>query len=452
MEAAKQIDSLIRDQKYDEAHNLYTAQKNEHENLILSDYAALSLALQWLKANRIEDARKLINDTINSAKIPSGSDEERLVADVLTKIATVGDANAFQWYADKLVFSSKHVSSKTLESLMSIQLTLRNDITEASSLFQQMAKRFKQTPLVDVLLVKLIDANDFVELKKITDTLSRVRGETSSLYASAFALTSTGHINEAKQIFGHHSKDTNAERIDGLIETKSNDGEVEFLQNLLMATEDQIPVGCRRKIFEALLIVYGQRSQSEKFEELVAMMNKENIQPTTSAERISKIAKSNNLPIPSEWKQIHKTDQYHERTIESLLNEGRCQEANAYFMSTADKRYRSNLLKFLLRQNAEAGLVQPFHDFRQIITDKDARYRLQFNEYECRAFQKAEASTEYIEALWRSIKNAGAKNEQLRAIVTDVPFAVMELMAVPSAYEQCKFRSGNVRNYSENSY
>lgn len=416
--------------------------QNVDGDTVLSTFAALSLALNWLKDNRTEDARNLVNLASNSPNYKHGPEEERLIIDILTIAATVDDRSEFEWYADKLVWSHDGFRRKAslLHSLMQIQLTQRNDIVEASALFLRIAQQTKQTPLADALLVKQIEAKDFAQLKRTTDALAKVCGETSALYASALALTSTGYVDEAKQIFAHHSKAENAQRIDSMIRAKADDEQ--FLQSLLAATEHQLSLAGRRKIFEALLIALGKQRHTEQLEEVLKAMHKENIQPHTQTERISKFVGKLDVPIPKTWEQSRSKDQSHERALEALLKDGRCEEANTYYLNAVAKglQFRASLLKFLLQHNADAGLVGSFDDFKaSTMHDQAMRRRLRFDEYKCRAYIKAGALNEYIADLRGLIKGARGNNEQLKVIMADIPFALTEFMAVPSAYGQRKF-------------
>jgi len=176
---------------------------------------------------------------------------------------------------------------------------VKNEIKEAVEKFEEICQKHRATPWKNELACKLIQAEDALNLQKITDLSTEIHGEVNSLYDLVFSFIECGRIRQARKILetpGLRTRTYN--RFGTVCERYAEEGKPVILEGLVEATKDLNHID-RSEIYYNLLQTYIKDKSVDKCLELWTKMQEEDI--TASDALLIKLAnflKSENAEVP----------------------------------------------------------------------------------------------------------------------------------------------------------
>lgn len=432
------IETLNHNEQTDRAIDLYREQKKRNSEFRLSDVVALSLIRNLLKIKRNPDARQVLIDFNEARRVTYSQESNSILYDIISSLNTLEQSDELDWFIENLVFTRKYIDKMILDIIMRIYLTDRTNTDEALILFCRIVDQFQRTPWIQVLIRRFAENEDIDGLESILAASIKVHGRTNSFYNMAFAFVECGRINQANKIFTSLNINNDVLKIEHHIGHLKARREKEYLYNLLMATDKCIPTHYRLKIFEAMLELYAYDNEIEKIEKICAMMASENLVPKEDVEKIQAIFKRKNIEIPEIWTSSQRQqEENYEKILHDHLDNNKLEEANSLFSNLLqeEKSIHRNLLRYILKKNAENGNVEFFDGLRNRF-DPSTKSQLRFPTFECEAYIKSGKHQQYIELLRNDTSKESA---DLKVFVINLPNHLIDLiMDCPSVYNECK--------------
>lgn len=388
-----------------------------------------------IKTDRHAYARQIVNDMNENANLGYPKEANSILYEIFTMLSSTKKTDDLDWFMDNLVFARKYVDDMVLGHLMGIQLAGRNDLQNGLKLFTRIVGQFKKVPWLPALLKKCIEADDIGNLKAMIDLANQNIGQKNTKFNLAFVYVEVGNIKEAKRVFGTlfdlTSKDY--DRVEKQMTSSKIRRDNAFLENLLAATEDFVPVELRLRIFETLLLLNSGKNV-ERAQQLCDIMIIEGLKPKTDLKAINAAFARNNIKIPADWKleKINISKDDHENKLRSLLEDNRLNEANQLFIDSSKnrKRYGKQTIANLLRQNAEAGNVHTMDILRTVIHDK-IKWDVAFYSNECMTYMTAKRHMEYLPLVQWEISQKHLAN---------LPTTIIDLIIdCPEIYGRCEY-------------
>ncbi|XP_057333797.1 leucine-rich PPR motif-containing protein, mitochondrial-like [Microplitis mediator] len=207
------------------------------------------------------------------------------------------------------------VDNWTLGPLVKVHL-LRDDLPKALEIFERACVDHKCTPFKNRLSIAFIEAEDANSLQKLTDLCTEIHGESNALVDLAFAFLDCDKVRQARKIFETPGLQVFNSKITSGIEHFQRYGRPKGLEEMVKITKGVERMD-RAHMYESLLDAYVKTNDWQRGLSLWTEIQDDDIQPTSKfLEKLSKLLKSNNQPIPFAYDDMVGTQR--KRTIRLL--------------------------------------------------------------------------------------------------------------------------------------
>ncbi|XP_046388703.1 leucine-rich PPR motif-containing protein, mitochondrial [Ischnura elegans] len=265
----------------------------------IEDFKLIKLVECLVKANRLEDALKVISEQPSDRKMESRSFGYNSASwRILNHLAEAGNVEELDKLFDALLQKNFIEPTNILMGpLVNVHL-LRNDIEGALKKFEWCCEKYGGTPFKNQLACKLIEAEDAVSLQRITDISTRVHGEVNSLYDLVFAFIECGRLKQARRILETPGLRSRPSRLSAACRRYLEEGMVAPLEGLVEATKDLLHID-RAEIYLHLLNLHSKSNDAEKAMGLWMQMQDEDVQPSDEfLKSLANLLRKNNMKVP----------------------------------------------------------------------------------------------------------------------------------------------------------
>lgn len=206
---------------------------------------------------------------------------------LLNSLAEKGQTMEVNKIFDALVSNGYIVPNNVLAGALIKTHLFKNELDLALKKFEELAEKYRITPWKNEISCKLIQAEDALNLQKITDLSSDIHGEVNSLYDLVFSFLECGRIRQARKILETPGLKIRPDRINYACERYVNEGLPTALEGLMEATKDLNHID-RSEISNCLLSTYIKEDSAEKALNLWMRMQEEDVTPSDAF--LSKLA------------------------------------------------------------------------------------------------------------------------------------------------------------------
>lgn len=412
------------------------------------DCVKLTMINILVQADRLSAAKQLIiNEKIANepatTTTPASLQANTILCSLFNRLVRQLDFDDLNIFIENLIFSRKYVSRTVLEIILNDLLTKNADFDQVLSIFERMAKRFRETPLFQSIACALINRGDTERLEQILAISTKVHGRINSLYSMAFALNACNRTDQAEKIFSSLGIERESERLEQCIDHLRMRRQSTLLENLLVSTKQCVPLQYREQMCVALLELYAYQGASDDITRTCSTMNAEQIMPTgQTLERLVQIFRRNNISVPNSWQSIGDAgasgDDLSETQLKSLLDANSIDAANDMILKLleAEKSLSRTLIKYCLLKNAEHANTKMFQHLTAKL-DSNTKIHLNFPHHECSAYLNAKKCQEYLQM----VHDAAKQNQNdLRTVAAQLPDNIIQLIDTSTdIYDQCKY-------------
>ncbi|KAG8226771.1 hypothetical protein J437_LFUL006294 [Ladona fulva] len=283
--------------KLDEA--LEYKKKVTDKGALVEDFKVLKLVDALLKADRFEEAMKVISEQNADRKLePRSFVYNAFCWRLLNSVAEAGKVEEVEKLFEALVKNNFIEPTNVLMGpLIKVHLE-KNDIESAMKKFEWCCETYGATPNKNQLSCKLIEIEDAVSLQKVTDLSTRIHGEVNSLYDLVFAFIECGRVRQARKILETPGLRNRPQRMNMACRRYSEEGMVAPLEHLVEATKDLSHID-RSEIYQHLLMTYCKTNDADKALGLWTQMQDEDVQPTDEfLISLAGLLRKNNKEVP----------------------------------------------------------------------------------------------------------------------------------------------------------
>lgn len=298
---AQLIDLLAQHDQTDRALEQFNAILAAEPDFVLDDFKVVRVVGSLVKQNRLADALRFCeqNRRPESDAETHTFNYNSTVWRILNALADSGRAGDLRQLFDQLL-SCKLIDANNvlLGPLVKVHL-VNDDAPRAVDVFEEICTKYQCTPWKNDLACRLIQAEDAVNLQRLTDLSTNIHGEVNSLYDLVFSFVECGRIRQARKILETPGLRTRPHKINVACERYQQEGKVQPLEGLVEATKDLSHID-RGDIYYNLLLSYGREPQQpEKALGLWTKMQEEDIQPSDAfLTKLAEFLRANDLEVP----------------------------------------------------------------------------------------------------------------------------------------------------------
>lgn len=286
--------------KVDEALKTYEKIRSDDKEFILDDLKAIRLVHALINSGKFDEAIEFLEENKRQT-VPESNQflYNNACWRILNQFAEKGETEKLNKFFEALVNNNFVIPNNVLLGALVKVHVIKNEIKEAIDKFEQICTKFRATPWKNELSCKLIQAEDAINLQRITDLSTEVHGEVNSLYDLVFSFIECGRIRQARKILetpGLKSRSYN--RISAVCERYVEEGKHTFLEGLVEATKDLNHID-RSEIYYNLMQTHIKEKSVGKCMEVWTKMQEEDI--TASDQLLIELAsflQSENADVP----------------------------------------------------------------------------------------------------------------------------------------------------------
>ncbi|CAH2108523.1 unnamed protein product [Euphydryas editha] len=379
------------------ANNIKVEIDNKDPNFILNNYKKILMAYAYVRANRVDEAIKFLNDNK-----PEGENENSTFLlnskswQMLNSLADTKNETAVKEMT-KALLDNGYVEPNNILLGPSIKVhLLKDDIDGALKEFENCCKQYRSTPWKGELMKALIMKEDANKLQWLADLSTQIHGEINILHDLVLAFVECGRLRQARRILETPGLHMKQKRLHDACERYVDEGKSEYLEGLLEATKDLSHID-RSNIFYHLMVTYCKADETDKALGLWTVLQEEGeipsddfllylgnhlksknrdipfVIPETNV-KAEPVQKSTVTRKPSEKaKKEQPTSSKNEvsKQIEDLIKGGKPKQAADYALKNIELGVipKINVLKFLLKSLAEEGDYEKIESIGKHLTE-----------------------------------------------------------------------------------
>jgi leucine-rich PPR motif-containing protein len=293
------LDLYASKDKVDDALKVYAQISTQDTEFVLDETKIVKIVQALVNNNRLDEAFKFMESNKREATPESQFNYTITCWRLLNSFVEKGDVENVNKIFNSLI-DNKLVAPQNIlfGPLIKVHL-LKDELKEAVDKFEEICGKHRATPMKNELACKLIEAEDALNLQKITDLSTEVHGEVNSLYDLVFSFIECGRIRQARKILETPGLRTrNFNRINSICERYAEEGKPTVLEGLVEATKDLNHID-RSEIYYNLLQSYVKDKAVDKCLEMWTKMQEEDIMPSDMLRiKLSDFLKSEGIEVP----------------------------------------------------------------------------------------------------------------------------------------------------------
>lgn len=295
---AQLVDLYATSDKIEEALNAYKKIRETDPEFELDEIKMIKIVQAFVNAERIDEAIKFLEENKPSELDEKAFNYQSTCWRLLNSLAEKGKKAELDKIFNALVTFGYIVPNNVLLGPL-IKVHLVNDgVKEAVDKFEEVSQKYRATPWKNELACRLIQAEDAVNLQRITDLSTEIHGEVNSLYDLVFSFIECGRVRQARKILETPGLRTRPGRINYACERYVNEGMPTALEGLMEATKDLSHID-RSEIYSSLLQTYIKEVAPEKALGLWTLMQEEDISPSDAfLVKLASFLQSQNQAVP----------------------------------------------------------------------------------------------------------------------------------------------------------
>lgn len=276
---AQLIDLYTHHEKLQDALDLFEQIRTKEPDFVLDRMKTVKLVALLVKNNQLNEGIKMLEINKNSEHVEKNFNYSSVCWRLLNSLAEEGKVEELEELFNALIANEySNVSNVILGPLVKVHL-IQNDIKKAVDKFEELCNKHQLTPFKNELTCKLIQAEDAINLQRLTDLSTNIHGEVNSLYDLVFSFVECGRIRQARKILETPGLRNRPQRINSACERYHQEGLIQSLEGLIEATKDLNHIN-RSDIFYSLLLSYCKDDQPDKALGLWTKMQEESITPS----------------------------------------------------------------------------------------------------------------------------------------------------------------------------
>lgn len=296
---AQMIELYALEDRPDDALALLRSLRETDPELTLDELKVLKVVHSLVNAERYDEAIKFVEENkAKELKEEKSFNHQNTCWRILNSMAEKGKAEELNKLFEALVASSIiFPNNSLLGPLIKVHL-VKEDIKTAIDRFEEICQKYRATPWKNEIATRLIQAEDAVNLQRLTDISTEIHGEANSLYDLVFSFIECGRVRQARKILETPGLQTRQNRINHACERYLNESMPTALEGLIEATKDLNHID-RAEIYNSLLKTYIKEKAPEKGLELWTAMQEEGATPSDAfLIQLAKFLKTNGLEVP----------------------------------------------------------------------------------------------------------------------------------------------------------